>query len=237
MKLLALIIILFSSFSIYSSNDDGVYLACAASDDWRKAGTFNIKQLLEMKIPISLTKKNKKKINKIFNKNKKLATSYRIFDPEKMLDSSNTILDITDIYSDFKFLGIKVNKSESGANICVDHFGEYNIKFRPGEYSSYCAPFIADRHGETYTHKEDSGFVKQLFRLSRAEPIDYSQSYKDIYKDGSYTLEWYQCSLSNFNEIEIMRKNYNEIIDPFLNEYDLLLDEVRKLVVPSKNIF
>ena len=237
MKLLTLIIILFSPFSIYSSDDDSVYLACAASKKSTKPGTFNAKQLIEKKIPISLTKKNKKKIKKIFNKNKVLFTKYRIFVPEQMLDSSKTILDITDIYSDFKFLGIKVDKSGSGANICVDRLGEYEVEFRLGESSSYCATFFPDRFGETYYHKAETRHIEQLFRLSRAEPIYYSQSYKNDLIDLSYTNDYYQCSLSNFNEIEMMQKNYSEIIDPFLNEYDLLLDEVRKLVVPSKNIF
>lgn len=206
-----------------SNSDNSIYLACELnkSSSKYKPGPHTIKDLLENKINLKLDKKKKKNLKRAFGS--ELRSKYS---KERILDGTSDP-SLEDIDKQFDFVSLKILDKANTNNkktICQNsnsYLGSYSS-------SSYgCKAFEQDV--KFYEWKEESyvsSYIKWDREYINRETLIYSDLHRTTINKSSVSRnKYYQCYISNLEELNKLSDNYKDYLKPFKKEWDRLVSE------------
>ena len=223
-----------------SNGDNSLYLACELnkSGSKYKPGPHTIKDLLENKIDLKLNKKKLKKLKKGFNSDTK-----GIDQIERMLNRDSIYVPREYIDKQFLFVAFRIldkadkdnkkiicKESTVGSSSLSSYMSNMSKPRVGDDYYSSCKAFEQNIDSYKWEKKE-----KRFGRLTTWEEFIHRETliYLDrlhapfIVGGGVFEHAYYQCHVSNLEEINKLFANSKNYLKPFEEEWERLISELR----------
>jgi hypothetical protein len=195
---------------------DSIFLSCESSPKQ------SVKDLLENNIKLELNRKQKRAIKKGFDNDVKSKKN-----KQEMLDGKSQ-LPIQYVYL-YNFAAIKISKFSNSENK-VEFCSSWNKNLNELKNCKYF-----EKTNNTFEYSYTSGVLdgsifstKTINKILNRETLKYNdlEETNSTYGGQRYNNYKFQCHLSDQEEINILHKNFINLLTPLQKEWDKHIDEL-----------
>ena len=236
---------------LQSNSKNSIYLACEAGKKNKisfKPGSYNVNDLLENKIDLTLNKKGKRIIKKGFEYT--LKYDKKFYKPMWLVGKIEIPIKYVDPLFDFVAIKIPDKSYDGKRTICtssnrtLSDFGSFKDKpTYKDKFSDQCHIYeekVSGNERRLYAwNKRDLGGDRTWAKNIDRETLIYKEYKKTriIGVGATSSHENYKCYISNLDQINILEINYKDSLKPFEEEWQRLVSEylLKQKVIEAKN--